>query len=194
MYFIGIDVAGEKKGQAVATLDETLTVVSLTAGQPVEGLAEKVTKAYGKDLIVAIDSPRQPSAGLNEKWGRSCEREVRRELGVNPQWTPDAGFFQGNDERRMRYAWMENGFKLFRDFSSCISPKCIIEVFPSTAYENFPSEEVKINLSLFNHKAKTDQLDAICCALTAWCFWKGQYRVFGDKDEGEIIVPRGSMD
>ena len=190
MHFVGIDIAGEKKGQSVAVMDRHLRLISLKGGERAEGLPERIVQEFGRKIIVAIDAPRQPSIGLTGKWGRLCEREIQKECQVRPQWTPDIKLFEGTDDRRKRYEWMEIGFNIFEGFLSCIAPNNVIEVFPSASYGNFPPKEVKTNFALFNPKHKTDQLDAICAALTAWYFWNGQYRAIGDPIEGQIIVPK----
>jgi len=85
---------------------------------------------------------------------------------------------------------MEIGFKIFEDFLSLISSNNVIEVFPSASYGIPLLKEVHVNFTLFDRKHKTDQLDAICCALTAWCYFNDKYQAIGDPDEGQIIVPK----
>ena len=45
----------------------------------------------------------------------------------------------------------------------------VVEVFPSTSYGRFGELEVVVPFDLLDHKAKADQLDAVCYALMAWC-------------------------
>jgi len=193
--FVGVDVGGPKKGQHACVMDETGRCLEFFHGQAA-GLAARIVERYGRDLIAAIDASRMPAprgtGGPNGtgKWGRACEREVRK-LGVNPQWTPDAAFFEtGAPDKLARYSWMAEGFVLFREFSDLIDEKNVLEVFPSASYGRFPAGlSAHLPLALFGRKTKTDQLDAACCALTALCFAKGFYREFGDPSEGTIIVP-----
>ena len=194
MYFIGVDVGGKRKGQAVAVLHQDLRVVSMKAGQQSDALAARILEEYGNEIIVAIDAPRQPGKGRTGKWGRGCEREAMAR-GLRPQWTPEKEFFITAERDILeRYSWMEIGFKLFEQFCSELEPHQVIEVFPSASYGRFGAEEVLIPFGLWDRKSKKDQLDAICCALTAWCYYKGHYLALGDADEGQIIIPHIGAD
>ena len=134
MKFVGIDVAGAKKGQTVAVLTHELKVTQLHHGLQAEGLADRIFKMTGTGAIVAIDSPRSPSANPDGKWGRECERELHRR-GIRVQWTPPAEYFNQKDHDK---EWMAIGFKLFADFAELKkagSVKDVIEVFPSASYK-----------------------------------------------------------
>ncbi len=194
-FYVGVDVGGPEKGQHACVMDGTGRCLEFLHSQA-HGLAARIVDEFGRNLVVAIDASRMPapvgSGGPNGtgKWGRACEREVRK-LGVNPQWTPDAGFFEtGAPDKLARYSWMREGFVLFREFSGLVGGENVLEVFPSASYGRFPAGlSARLPLALFGRKTKTDQLDAACCALTALCFAKGLYREFGDPAEGTIVVP-----
>ena len=151
-------------------------------------MSSEVLSAVASPPVVAIDSPRSPSSNPDGKWGRECERKVMK-LGTPPQWTPPAEYFKqpGHDKE-----WMEIGFRIFEEFErlkAAGSVKDVIEVFPSASYGRFGDLAFAIPIKLFNRKAKTDQLDAVCCALTAWRYAQGYYDAYGSKEEGQIIVP-----
>ena len=189
MQFVGIDVAGSKKGQAVAVLTHDLKVTHLLHGLPAEEVADMVISLVGPGAMVAIDSPRSPSANPGGKWGRECDRQVNRQ-GVRVQWTPPAEYF---DQKNHDKEWMAIGFQLFKDFEKLKAEgrvANVIEVFPSASYGRFVELEVALPFHLLDRKAKTDQLDAICCALTGWCFRNRHYEAAGDEEEGQIIVPK----
>ena len=64
-YWVGVDVGGPAKGQAVAVLDDQRRVVHLAAGLAAEGLAQGLVERWGNDLVVGIDASRRPApAGL----------------------------------------------------------------------------------------------------------------------------------
>lgn len=188
LQFVGIDVAGSKKGQAVAVLAQDLRVAHLRHGLPAEGLAEKVFTLTGPGVIVALDSPRSPAANPSGKWGRECERRLYRR-GIRLQWTPPHEYFQqqGHDKE-----WMEIGFGLFKEFAkrkAAGEVAEVLEVFPSASYGSFAELGVTLPFNALDRKAKADQLDAVCCALVAWCYGHGHFEAVGEETEGQIVVP-----
>ncbi len=189
MHFVGIDVAGSKKGQAVAVMTEDLKVTHLRHGLECAEVAEVVLSMIDPGAVVAIDSPRSPSDNPGGKWGRECDRAMHRR-GTPIQWTPPAEYFeQPNHDKE----WMALGFELFKAFEKLEDQGEIaevIEVFPSASYGHFAQLEVTLPLHFIDRKAKTDQLDAVCCAVTAWCYARGCHEAFGDPKEGQIIVPQ----
>lgn len=190
MFYVGIDVGADKKGQAVAVMSQDLEVLALKAGLNAKGLAAHITDRFGIRLIAAIDASRRPALPGRGRWGRKCEREILS-LGVRPQWTPDKDFFHNPDPaKQARYQWMQAGFTLFDEFTAILGESRVIEVFPSASYQALVQDPpVKLRFGLLDRKHRVDQLDAVCCALTAWCFDHGRYRAYGDDREGVIIVP-----
>ncbi len=192
MYIIGIDVAADKKGQAVAVVDLQGVVLHIETGCSATNLAEQLTAQYGTDLLVAIDGPRMPTAPKPGPSGRACERQLVHELGLRIQWTPKAD----DEERLLKLEWMRNSFLLFQDFSKHLqNSEHVIEVFPSAAYTLFDhSPVIHLPLGLVGRKDKADQLDAVCCAAVGLLHAQGCTRAFGLNDpEGAIIVPASDL-
>lgn len=192
MFYLGIDVANPKKGQAVAVLDDGLRVVHLASRENHVGLIQKILKSHstgGDPVIVAIDAPRAMVPSSSTKWGRECERELHKR-GFRLQWTPPASFFENPNHNK---EWMEIGFDLFRQAKALQKKGLVkesIEVFPSASYPSFPELSLHIPFNLFDCRRKTDQLDAVCCALVAWCHSHKLTDRVGNEKEGEIILPR----
>jgi predicted nuclease with RNAse H fold len=192
MLYLGIDVANPKKGQAVAVLKDGLRVFHLASSENHVGLIQRIIKLHGTGgdpVIVAIDAPRAAVHSSSTKWGRECERELHKR-GFRLQWTPPASFFENPNHNK---EWMEIGFGLFRQ-AQVLQKKGlveeIIEVFPSASYPSFPELPLHLPFNKFDHRHKTDQLDAICCALVAWCHKHNLTDRVGNHKEGEIILPR----
>lgn len=188
MQYIGIDVS-ETRGQAAAVMNDDLVITRLMAGMNSDHLFSEIIGKGTEPLIVAIDSPRSPAPGTG-KFGRQCERDLHR-LEVRPQWTPTKSAL-GDPANESRWVWMRIGFDLFRQASALKDEGLVeevIEVFPSASYGRFPEIHVHMPIGQVLRKAKTDQLDAVCCAMTAWCFAHKQFMAVGDPQEGQIIVP-----
>jgi len=180
--FVGIDVSA-KRGQAVAVLDHSLGIICLEVGQTCEGTVDKVLEVASSETIIAIDAPRRSAKGRKGKGGRDCERQLHK-MGARPQWTPPAG---ANTPE-----WMRVGFRLFREFErQQVEGRvaAVIEAFPSPSYGRFPDLQLSLPVRHLQRREKADQLDAICCALVAWCYANGYYELVGDTAEGEIILP-----
>lgn len=188
-YWLGIDVGGPAKGQAVAVLDQNLRVVHLEAGLSAQGLARYLVQRWGTDLVVGIDAPRRPAPTGAARAGRACERALKKvpDLRVNPQWTPpEAGPWPP------RLAWMVQGFNIFADFTRLLGPQSCLEVFPSASYQLLPaSVSVTWPLGLVGRagRLRLDLMDAVCCALTAWCHSRGFSLALGREEEGLLILP-----
>lgn len=188
-HWLGIDVGGPAKGQALAVLDQGLGVVHLESGLAAQGLAQSLVARWGTDLVVGIDAPRRPAPAGAAKAGRACERALKKlpDLRVNPQWTPP------EDSRwPPRLAWMVQGFAIFADFTRLLGPQSCLEVFPSASYQLLPPQaQVTWPLGLVGRagRLRLDLLDAVCCALTVWCHSQGCYLALGREDEGLLILP-----
>ncbi len=188
-HWLGIDVGGPAKGQALAVLDDQRRVVHLEAGLAAEGLAQSLVERWGPDLVVGLDAPRQPAPAGAVKAGRSCERALKRvpDLRVNPQWTPAQ-----DGPWPPRLTWMVQGFAMFADLARLLGTARVLEVFPSASYQLLPPQaQVTWPLGLVGRagRLRLDLLDAVCCALTAWCHSRGFFLALGREDEGQIILP-----
>ena len=188
MKYIGLDVGGAKKGQALALIDDGLQVKDLHLANGLEDAWAFIAEHAGPQTLLAIDAPRCPAPMGAKKRGRTCERELHR-LGFRLQWSPLPGEITDPDN------WMAIGFEIFRRANELKLKgmlKDVLETFPTASYKLLPQLEIKLHLGLFKRRNKVDQLDAICCALTAWCYEHGRYRAYGESHEGEIIVPHSS--
>lgn len=188
-YWVGVDVGGPAKGQAVAVLDDQRRVVHLAAGLVAEGLAQDLVERWGNDLVVGIDASRRPAPAGTAKAGRACERALKRvpDLRVNPQWTPPT-----DRSWPARLDWMRQGFLIFNDFAARLAPESILEVFPSASYQLLPEPaSVTWPLGLVGRagRLRLDLMDAVCCALTAWCHGQGWSLALGNAAEGHLILP-----
>lgn len=184
--YLGLDVGGAKKGQALALLDDEFVVHGLWLAQSLDEAWSLIEAHAGPETILAIDAPRQPAPAGAAKRGRPCERELHKE-GFRLQWSPLPGEIQDPDH------WMAIGFEFFRrarERKVGAKLKEVLETFPTASYARLPDLRVKLHLGLFERRNKVDQLDALCCALTAWCYAHGQYRAYGDEEQGQIIVPQ----
>ncbi len=187
MLYAGIDVGGEKKGQALCLLDKQRAVLRLESGLSVSEVLDVLHEESSKLSCIGIDAPRQPVKDTAAKAGRACERELVHAMGLRLQWSPRAC-----DLNKAHNLWMLQGIALFERIAVELPQVRTLEVFPSASYGHFPLDvAISIPLALFERKARTDQLDAACCALVAWCYDNGCFKSFGKGDpEGEIIVPK----
>lgn len=188
MIFVGIDVGAPQRGQAIAIMNEHRKVNTLQGSVQTEEILKNHIIPLGTDVIVAIDAPRKPIMSFNGRGGRECERELHRR-GLRLFWTPTKRQFERNPSR---YLWMQAGFELFKLFEKQKTQKAIcdvIEVFPSASYGNFSKIVQAVPFHLIDRRTKADQLDAICCALTAWYYHNEKYEAVGDEKEGQIIIP-----
>ncbi len=186
MLYAGIDVGGEKKGQALCLLDLQCVVRRLEYGLTVSEVLNVLHEEKRQLCCIGIDAPRQPVKNEAAKAGRFCERELVHATGLRVQWSP-----RKNDLNKQHNLWMVQGIALFERIAAELPHIRTLEVFPSASYGRFPPDAaIKVPLALFERKSRMDQLDAACCALVAWCYDKGLVRHFGAGDpEGEIIVP-----
>ncbi len=187
MRYIGIDVAGSKRNQVIAVLNDRLEIEKILAEkvsskEDAIKLARKIYDKYGKDSVIAIDASRYLSKG--PKNGRQCEREIRSRKLANPQFTPTRETFDSE-----KHDWFQVGFYLFDAFG--IRRPNVIEVFPTASYNCFKDSKLFFNLPIHfvSKKGGQDLLDAVCAAVTAYYYRKGDFTAYGDDEEGKIIVP-----
>lgn len=188
-HWVGIDVGGAAKGQAVAVLNDACRVVHLEAGLPAQGLAGALLERWGTDLVVGIDAPRRPAIRGAAKAGRACERALKKvpDLKVTLQWTPPE-----DGPWPERLAWMGLGFIIFADFSRLLGAERTLEVFPSASYQLLPPQaSVTWPLGMVARAGalRVDLLDSVCCALTAWCHSQGWSLALGQEADGRLTLP-----
>lgn len=84
------------------------------------------------------------------------------------------------------------GFGLFADFAAHQAQGLVLgalEVWPPGAYARLGGLTVTLPMGGIDRKARADQLDAVCCALVAWCHARGWSRELGDDTEGRLVLP-----
>ena len=215
MIFIGIDISGSRrKRQAVALLTESLELKELrleecaTPGE-IPALVDRLLKIAGypdEEIMVAIDAPRwamkecrntRPDMPLTKDTGR-CGRKAELEIGAI-FYTPCADYFEDGLRcpigriKGGQHTWMRIGFAFFEEFGRHLPAEDIIEAFPAESYKWLAGmdnpKEIKLDFGRFNPQQKSDQLDAICAALTAYYYKVGNFTEIGNPVEGSIIVP-----
>jgi predicted nuclease with RNAse H fold len=200
--FVGIDVQ-KKRPCAVAAIDAD--------GCPVEQnwfrTPEDIVNFLKHDIVrnpintqiaaVGIDAPRQGLLsprewywdGKRRDWrgrgpkdkgsGRHCEAVLKAAGLANPQWTPLVSAAQ---------AWMQLGFRLFRDMSSHWP---VHEVFPTASYAQVAKAGavITVDLKVFATGPK-DMLDAYVSAWTVREYTaKRGASVGGGDGLGAIVLP-----
>ena len=200
-YVIGIDVS-HQRGCPCAVLDRTggdvLETVWLQSGneeRDVIALAARYPNA-----TFAIDAPRN-ALPAQRAWywrsqsgwrprkphesGRGRHREVVvKAYGIaNPQWTPLAGEYAGQE-------WMTVGYSLFGALKEMATT---LEVFPSASYHMLDKDcSVRVDIPLAGFlRGPKDMLDAVVAAVTGAEFLAGRGQEVGGGDGlGTIVLPR----
>jgi len=192
MRIVGIDLAGsEKRNTGYCFLNgKKVDVVVLHSDKEI--LARLLSE---RPDIVAIDAPlslpkgRKSIEKRDKHHFRQCDLELRG-LGIR--------FFPITlGPMRML---TKRGMALKKKILACLPEARILEVYPGATYDILGAERKNRSsiLRLFakkgiriGKKALTqDELDGVCCALTAKMFIENQAIGIGDQREGIIIVPR----
>ncbi len=200
---VGIDVGGERKGFHAVALRSRAFVATVADRDP----AVIVRWCQQQNAtVVAVDAPCGWSAG-------GSSRLAERSLAIGAQKiycfaTPT----RARAKQSQFYAWVFNGervynqlFKHYALFNGArrAGPACF-ETFPHAVVcalagrvvAAHPKRETRPNAlrqrgydvgSLTN----VDFVDAALCAVTAAAFARGSYRLFGERNEGFIVVPAG---
>src|SRR5579864_5297475 len=128
-WYVGIDVAGAKKGFHAATLsgDDHEIKHLFHAFAPTE-LAMHIEKLAITPSVIAIDCPPKCSRAGNTT--RLAERQLHR-LGYRVQWT------QACD--RPPQEWMQNGESLWRHLRTQYPTAELIETFPTVTGQHLGS-------------------------------------------------------
>jgi predicted nuclease with RNAse H fold len=197
---IGIDVGGLKKGfHAVALRGNQ--IIAKTANRDPELIVSWVLHLYAR--VIAIDAPCRWSKSGSSRY---AERELYRH-GVRCFYTPS----KETALQKSFYGWMLNGEKLYDCLSLNHYPrfeghtddwgKCI-ETFPhaivwAMSGLNIPAGNKRmIRREILFRKGydvssltNIDYIDAVLCAIAANELSKRNYRTFGNREEGFIILP-----
>jgi predicted nuclease with RNAse H fold len=178
---VGIDVAGKKKGFAVAALDiASESWLNLEPVQTVDEVVDLIDRLRDVRQI-AIDCP--PTAVVTSECTRGCERELHK-ARYSVQWTPR----EANGGKAS--GWMLNGQELWSALKSRYGG-LIIETFPTAACDQLQGCELRIPLQYFAHKKTRmhykDLIDAALCAWVAKKHLDGKSASVGADDDGGKI-------
>jgi predicted nuclease with RNAse H fold len=173
MIVCGIDLASsERNASGVCVMEDSKIKTFLVYRD--EQIVEIVERA--KPSIVAIDSP----LNFSEKPFRECEEELQR-LGYKllPLNLPQM------KELTKRAIGLKYKLEKFTE---------VIECHPTTTrkilgMKNVREVEAKLGMKLMNLIKSEHEVDAIFAALTAFYYLKGEYKEWGNKEEGVIITP-----
>jgi predicted nuclease with RNAse H fold len=197
---IGIDVGGERKGFHAVVLREGAICGTKTDCDP------KVMVAWcleQKASVVGVDAPcRWSAAGKH----REAER-LLNQAGMHCFYTPTRERAQGNKF----YSWMLNGEKLFKALLKHFSlytghrnaePVCfetfphaivcalkgrIVPAHPKTCVRREALKNLGLDISSLTN---IDLVDAALCAVAAEAFRRGEVTLYGDAEEGFVVVPK----
>lgn len=145
--------------------------------------------------LVAVDAP--------QRWASRCGRRKAEldlmRLGIRSFLTPGPGHMN-----RPFYGWMHTGMQVYkalraigiRPYNSYLKPPMVVEVFPHASVWFLSGCRPAVRRQLLEGLAvKTDILtnrhlvDAAIAAITAVFVLAGQFKAFGDKRTGFILVP-----
>ena len=200
---IGIDVGGERKGfHAVALHNETFVA---TLAHSVPAVIVSWCRQL-KAVVVAVDAPCGWSAG-----GASRLAERNLAIGGN-KISCFATPTRARANRSNFYKWVFNGARLYQQLvkhyvlfdgsrragQACFEtfPHAVVCALAGRMVAARPKRETRRNaLRQRGHDVgsltNVDFVDAALCAVTADAFARGSYRLFGEKNEGFIVVPVG---
>ena len=200
---IGIDVGGERKGCHAVALHNGTFVATLAHSDPA------VIVSWCRQLkavVVAVDAPCGWSDG-----GASRLAERSLAIGGNKIFcfaTPT----RARANRSNFYKLVFNGARLYRQLvkhyvlfdGSRRAGQACFETFPHAVVCALAGRVVAARPKRETRRAalrklgydvsslsNVDFVDAALCAVTADAFARGSYRLFGEKNEGFIVVPVG---
>ena len=203
---IGIDVGGERKGFHAVALQDGTFVATLAHSDPA------VIVSWCRQLkavVVAVDAPCGWSAG-------GASRLAERSLAIGDrQITCFATPTRARANRSIFYKWVFNGARLYQQLAqhytlfdgarrsslTCFEtfPHAVVCALAGRVVAARPKRETRRNALRqrgydVERLTNVDFVDAGLCAVTAAAFARGSYRLFGEKNEGFIVVPmvRGS--
>lgn len=190
--FLGLDLAANPRSPSgLVIIDRSLKII----GGPEEVFTDEEimdrVRKFNPELI-AIDAPLSfPKKGSKT---RLCDRELRQfgSPALSPFWIISLTRRAISLRQRLNkegYRWIEVypratqnvlKIKVPRTGKSSLKWRTSLQNNLSLWIGNIPSPQKKLFSSHI--------LDAILCAYTAYCKWKGNYQEIGD-EEGKVIVP-----
>jgi len=190
--FLGLDLAANYRfPTGLAVIDQSLKIVA----RPEEVFTDKEimnrVRKRNPELI-AVDAPLSfPKKGSKM---RLCDRELRQfgSPALSPFWIASLtrrAISLCQKLNKEGYRWIEVypratqnvlKIKLPGTVKSSLKWRASLQRALSLWIDNIPSPEERIFSSHI--------LDAILCAYTAYCRWKGDYQEIGN-EEGKIIIP-----
>ena len=200
---IGIDVGGERKGFHAVALQNGTFVATLAHRDP--AVIVRWCRQL-KAVVVAVDAPCGWSAG-------GASRLAERSLAIGAHKihcfaTPT----RARANKSSFYKWVFNGERLYRQLAqhyrlfdgarrsslTCFEtfPHAVVCALAGRVVAARPKRETrraalrKLGYDV-NSLSNVDLVDAALCAVTADAFARGSYRLFGEKNEGFIVVPMG---
>lgn len=200
---IGIDVGGARKGFHAVVLRDGEICGTKTDCDPnaiVEWCLEQDA------AVVGMDAPcRWSVAGKH----RGAERLLNQK-GMHCFYTPTRERAHGNPF----YSWMLNGEKLFQALLThfplytgqrtakrvCFEtfPHAIVcalrgEIVPAHPKTNVRREVLRKHGLDISSLPNIDLVDAALCAVAAEAFTRGEVTLYGDAEEGYVVVPRRKL-
>ncbi|WP_455378430.1 DUF429 domain-containing protein [Petrachloros mirabilis] len=197
---VGVDVGGLKKGFHAVALRRGCFLESYSSHE-----ASEVVK-WCRTLNASAIGIDAPCSWSRTGRARLCERELARQ-GIFTFATPN----RSRGEKHPFYRWMCNGaefyrllaphYRLFDGKPPTIFPVCF-ETFPQAvacalAGRILPAKNKRADRPRLLRKTRLaldsftniDLIDAALCALTARYLLAGSITMYGDAEEGFIVVP-----
>jgi predicted nuclease with RNAse H fold len=198
---IGIDVGGARKGFHAVVLCERAICGTKTDCDPKEMVAWCLEQDAS---VVGVDAPCMWSVADKS---RAVERELNQ-AGIHCFYTPTRERAQGNPF----YSWMLNGEKLFKALLNhfplytgqrnakrvcfetfphaivCAIKGRIVPAHPKTSDRREVLRKLGLDISSLTN---IDFVDAALCAVAADAFRRGEATLYGDAEEGFVVVPQG---
>lgn len=192
MIILGIDLAGsEKRKTGICILNENLEArpFFLFKDKEILDLVKKI-----KPKLIAIDAPLSLPKGRKtlKRKSKIHFRECDREL-----WNLGIKFFPITLGPMRKLT--ERGIKLKKILEKKFK---IIEVYPGATQDilKIPRKQKglkklkkgleKLGIKILKKNPNADELDAITCAFTGWFYLKKKFLAIGEKNEGQIILPK----
>lgn len=202
VYAMGIDVGGPKKGYHAVVNCNSRYHAHFHSADP-HAIAQWAEQF--QPSVIAIDAPCQFSQTGRSRLG---ERQLVSH-GLRCFYTPTRAMA----EKSRFYDWVFNGERLYqalglRLFDGVASAKpCLMETFPhgiATAYQQHQglpkamANKMLQRLHALSHIAayhtqalsNIDFIDAALCAVAADYCIANRIHVYGDKEDGFIVIPR----
>ena len=200
---IGIDVGGPRKGFHAVVLREGEICGTKTDFDPKVMVAWCVEQ---EAAAVGVDAPCMWS--VTDK-SRAVERELNQSR-IHCFYTPTRERAQGNPF----YSWMLNGEKLFQALLAHFSlytghrnekrvcfetfPHAIVcalsgEIVPAHPKTSARREVLRTRGLDISSLTNIDFVDAALCAVAADDFRRGEVKLYGDAEEGFVVVPKGKL-